>query len=133
MKNVTITRRFDAAFTRMLGSGEVIEVNFQAFVEALHEHDRLPPEWNEHLSTREWQGYWDAHLDNDVVIIYKRVGQEVRLTDIGRHEHIFLNYRRRAAQQGRLPGESKLERDQSTRRARRQKEKGRATFGQWPG
>jgi mRNA-degrading endonuclease YafQ of YafQ-DinJ toxin-antitoxin module len=116
----------------MRGSGDLDREVFQEFVQALSELDRLPLEWNEHPLTREWTGFWDAHLADDVVVLFKRVGTEVRLVDIGKHEDFFLNYRRSAAQEGRPPGQTGRERNQSLRNARKEKEKSKAIWGRWP-
>jgi len=100
MQKVSRSEQFKHSYARMLGSGDLDTETFEEFLILLSEHARLPPEWHEHPLTREWQGYWDAHLARDVVVIYKRVGNEVRLVDIGRHEHVFLNYRRWAVPPG---------------------------------
>jgi addiction module RelE/StbE family toxin len=116
----------------MLGSGDLDREVFQEFVQALSEHDRLPPEWNEHPLTREWTGFWDAHLADDVVVLFKRVGTEVRLVDIGRHKDFFQNYRRSAGQPEHPPGQSGRQHDQSLRDARKEKERRKGVWGHWP-
>ena len=116
----------------MRGSGNLEPEVFLEFVQALREHDHLPTEWNEHPLGREWAGFRDAHLADDVVVLFKRVGMEVRLVDIGKHEDFFLNYRRMATQQGRWPGQTERERNQQLRRARKEKEKDKASRDRWP-
>ncbi len=133
MPKISRSEQFNRSYSRLRGSGELDRDTFLEFSQTLGEDERLPPEWNEHTLTREWTGYWDAHLANDVVVIYKRAGNEVRLVDIGKHADFFANFRKMEPKSIHPPGSTKREREKAIRHARRVREKGKSVASRWPG
>jgi addiction module RelE/StbE family toxin len=96
MREVNSTTRFDRDYARLYQEGLVDPDDFQHFAYLLAKRDELPPEYGEHPLTDNWEGYQDAHLAGDVVVIFKRFRREVRLHRIARHEDLFPSRRRKS-------------------------------------
>jgi addiction module RelE/StbE family toxin len=95
MREVNSTTRFDRDYARLDRNGLVDPADFQHFAYLLAKHDELPSEYAEHPLTDNWEGYQDAHLADDVVVIFKRFRREVRLHRIGSHADLFPNRKRK--------------------------------------
>ena len=95
MREVNSTTRFDRDYARLDRNGFVDSADFQHFAYLLAKHDELPPEFAEHPLTDNWEGYQDAHLGSDVVVIFKRFPREVRLHRIGTHADLFPSRKRK--------------------------------------
>jgi len=70
--------------------------DFEHFLYLLAKADELPPEYEEHPLTDNWEGCRDAHLAADVVVIFKRRGGTVRLELVGTHTQLFGARKNRA-------------------------------------
>jgi addiction module RelE/StbE family toxin len=95
MREIRFTTRFDHDYARLERNGLVNWADFQHFLYLLAKYDELPPEYDEHPLTDNWAGYQDAHLENDVVVIFKRFRREVRLHRIGTHADLFPSRKRK--------------------------------------
>ena len=49
----------------------------------------LPDRYKDHPLKGDWHGYRDAHLEPDWLLIYRIVGNEVRLARTGTHADLF--------------------------------------------
>lgn len=49
----------------------------------------LPEKYKDHALTGNWKGWRDCHIKNDLVLIYKVVGDEIRLARLNTHSEIF--------------------------------------------
>ncbi|HHV6940066.1 TPA: type II toxin-antitoxin system YafQ family toxin, partial [Haemophilus influenzae] len=49
----------------------------------------LPEKYKDHALTGNWKGWRDCHIKNDLVLIYKIVGDEIRLARLNTHSEIF--------------------------------------------
>ena len=49
----------------------------------------LPPKYCNHPLKGDTSHYWDCHITNDCVLIYKISGEELRLARIGTHAELF--------------------------------------------
>jgi mRNA interferase YafQ len=95
MREIRTTRRFDLDFARLDRAGLVDWDDFRHFAYVLAKADPLPPEYREHPLTDDWQGFQDAHLADDIVVIFKRFRREVRLYRIGTHTDLFSSRKRK--------------------------------------
>jgi len=96
MREVKSSSGFDRDYAILNRMGLVDWDDFQHFAYLLAKHDELPPEYGEHPSTDDWEGYQDAHLADDVVVIFKRFNREVRLYRIGTHDDLFSDRKGKA-------------------------------------
>lgn len=58
-------------------------------IEILTESGTLPEGYNSHLLKRDFFGVYDSHLDDDIVLLWKKRGKTITLIRIGTHEDIF--------------------------------------------
>lgn len=49
----------------------------------------LPEKYKDHALTGNWKGWRDCHIKNDLVLIYKIMGDEIRLARLNTHSEIF--------------------------------------------
>lgn len=89
MQKIRFSRYFWATYTHCRRAGLVEKEDFEHFLYLLAKTDELPPEYGEHPLTDNWEGYRDAHLAGDVVVIFKRRPNEVRLERLGTHRQLF--------------------------------------------
>ena len=82
---------------------KVDEEDFEHFLYLLAKSDELPPEYDEHPLTDNWEGYRDAHLAADVVVIFKRRENVVWLELIGTHAQLFGARKNRATRSSKPP------------------------------
>jgi mRNA interferase YafQ len=55
----------------------------------LMEQKPLPSSYREHALKGNWNGYRDAHIEPDWLLIYRIVGDELRLARTGTHADLF--------------------------------------------
>jgi mRNA interferase YafQ len=108
MPEIKFSRRFLASLRVLDRAGLVSAEDFQHFLYLLTKTDELPPEYGEHPLTDNWEGYRDAHLAGDVVVIFKRRPKEVRLERIGTHAQLFSS-RKIQAKGGKKPSDKNFE------------------------
>lgn len=62
---------------------------FRALLALLVEEETLPKEYLDHPLKGDWKGYRDAHVEPDWLLIYRVVGNELRLARTGTHADLF--------------------------------------------
>lgn len=55
----------------------------------LIERRPLPRQYLDHSLKGDWKGYRDLHIESDWLLIYRVVGNELRLARTGTHNDIF--------------------------------------------
>lgn len=94
MLQLSKSKRFDAELQRAFGGG--LSPDDWAHLEYLFaKGEPLPDEYDEHRLTGNWEGFWDCHLEGDLVVIYKRTAKKVSLARIGTHAEIFRHRKKR--------------------------------------
>jgi mRNA interferase YafQ len=61
----------------------------------LAKRDALPDEYDAHPLTDNLQGYWDCHLEGDLILVYKRSSKKVILAAIGTHTELLRHRKNR--------------------------------------
>ena len=61
----------------------------RALIEALASEESLDPVHQDHPLKGEWQGFREAHIAPDWLLIYRVAGDELRLARTGRHSDLF--------------------------------------------
>ena len=51
--------------------------------------EALPERYNDHPLKGNWQGYRDAHIEPDWLLIYRIEGDELQLVRTGTHSDLF--------------------------------------------
>ena len=49
----------------------------------------IPPQYQDHPLSGEWNHYRDCHIEPDWLLIYKVVGSDLRLARTGTHSDLF--------------------------------------------
>jgi mRNA interferase YafQ len=60
-----------------------------AIIRKLQLGEALPASNRAHPLKGEWKGYWDCHVEPDLLLIYKVTDDEVRLARTGTHADLF--------------------------------------------
>ena len=60
-------------------------------LELLRENGTLSEEYSPHILHEKYAGYWEAHIEDDWLIIWRRKESELELllTDTGTHKQLF--------------------------------------------
>jgi mRNA interferase YafQ len=58
-------------------------------LELLIAKEELPASYKDHLLKGDWQGYRDAHIEPDWLLIYRVAGDEIYLARTGSHADLF--------------------------------------------
>lgn len=61
-------------------------------IELLINEEQIPADYVDHPLTGNWRGYRDTHIEGDWLLIYKIIGQELKLARTGSHQDIFSQY-----------------------------------------
>ena len=61
----------------------------EAAVDTLRIPAALPPQNRDHSLTGNWAGYKECHLAPDWLLVYKVLGNELRLARTGTHSDLF--------------------------------------------
>ncbi len=77
-------REFKKHIPLIINSPEYIEVMY-----CLLNSLPLPEKYKDHALTGNWKGWRDCHIKNDLVLIYKVVGDEIMLARLNTHSEIF--------------------------------------------
>lgn len=71
--------------------GAQLENLLRPLVAALSNDDVIPPARRDHALTGDWIGYRDCHIRPDLILIYRRVGDDVlQLIRLGSHSELGL-------------------------------------------
>ena len=87
---IRTTREFDVSLRRCIRQGRDIKI-FRETAEILAEHGSLPPEYNPHMLSGQFEGYWECHISSDWLLIWDQNDCELTLlmTDTGTHSDLF--------------------------------------------
>jgi mRNA interferase YafQ len=58
-------------------------------LELLIAKEELPASYKDHPLKGDWQGYRDAHIEPDWLLIYRVAGDEIHLARTGSHADLF--------------------------------------------
>lgn len=76
-------------FKKIVQSPKFNQIEYLKVMALLLNQSRLPAKYVNHPLRGDWTGYWDCHITNDCVLIYKEIDNELRLARIGTHADIF--------------------------------------------
>jgi len=90
MYQLIITNRFKKDVKRLQKRGFDMKIIKQAIID-LEKAGQLPPDFQPHKLLGDYAGYWEGHLKNDWLIIWKIIGDEdeIWLTRTGTHSDLF--------------------------------------------
>ena len=76
-------------FRRIVQSTKFNQAAYLTVLSLLITGKPLPAKYSNHPLSGNYAGYWDCHITNDCVLIYKIDGAELRLARIGTHSELF--------------------------------------------
>jgi len=78
-------------FRRIVQSPKFNQAAYLTVLSLLIAGKLLPAKYSNHPLSGDYSSYWDCHITNDCVLIYKVDGDELRLARIGTHSELFKN------------------------------------------
>lgn len=81
--------QFAKDFRKIVQSPKFNQAEYITVMSLLMKSANLPAKYLNHPLKGDWVGYWDCHITNDCVLIYKIYSGELRLARIGTHAEIF--------------------------------------------
>ncbi|MEY5050363.1 MAG: hypothetical protein RLZZ619_293 [Pseudomonadota bacterium] len=76
-------------FKRIVQSPKFNQTDYLIVMSLLIAQKRLPQKYKNHPLKGDYLGYWDCHVTNDCVLIYKATMNELWLARIGTHSMVF--------------------------------------------
>jgi mRNA interferase YafQ len=76
-------------FKRIVQSPKFNQTDYLIVMSLLIAQKRLPQKYKNHPLKGDYLGYWDCHVTNDCVLIYKATMNEFWLARIGTHSMVF--------------------------------------------
>ena len=76
-------------FRRFVQSPKFNQAAYLTVPSLLIDGKPLPAKYSNHPLSGDYAGYWDCHITNDCVLIFKIDAEELRLARIGTHSEIF--------------------------------------------
>ncbi len=58
-------------------------------ISILIEYGELPKEYGTHILRKDYSRVYDSHLDDDMILLWKKVRNTITLLRIGTHEDLF--------------------------------------------
>ena len=83
------TSSFSQDFKRVMRRGDLDLDDFAQALEILAESGTLPDEYKTHKLRKDYSGVYDSHLDEDLLILWKRNRNVITLLRMGTHEDLF--------------------------------------------
>ena len=83
------SNQYGKDFRRIVQSPKFNQAAYLTVLTLLVSGKPLPARYSNHPLIGEDVGYWDCHITNDCVLIYKVDGNELRLARIGTHAEVF--------------------------------------------
>lgn len=81
---------FTNAFKRDFKKYGVLSSAWIEAIFCLINDNALPEKYCDHALTGNWQGFRDCHIQPDLVLIYRKIGNNIlELVAIGSHAHLF--------------------------------------------
>lgn len=92
MYEISYTPRFLAAAKRCKKQGKDLSLLWDA-VRMLMEEGSLPESYNPHLLHDNLAGYWECHIEDNWLLIWKQNDKKLTLvlTNLGSHDELFHN------------------------------------------
>jgi mRNA interferase YafQ len=78
-------------FKRIVQSPKFNQTDYLIVLSLLLSQKRLPAKYKNHPLKGDFLGYWDCHITNDCVLIYKATMSDLLLARIGTHSELFKN------------------------------------------
>jgi mRNA interferase YafQ len=90
MATLVYTNRFKKDFKLLQKRGFNMDL-LKTVIIALEENGELPPENSPHKLSGDYSGFWEAHIKNDWIIIWKtyQAENEIWLARSGTHSDLF--------------------------------------------
>ena len=88
MLDVRYSTKFKKDFKTCMKRGYKMSLLQQA-VDTLRIPAQLPAKNRDHLLTGDYSGYRECHIEPDWLLIYRQVGNELRLDRTGTHADLF--------------------------------------------
>ena len=80
------------AFVRDLSKAKMSDKHLTRFIQYLHslsEQTSLPPEAKDHSLQGEWHDFREFHISGDLLVIYQREKEVIKLVRLGTHSQLF--------------------------------------------
>jgi mRNA interferase YafQ len=88
MREVEFAKQFDRDARRMERRGKDMR-KLRAMVELLVRGEAIPEQHRDHPLHGTWETYRDVHVEPDWIVIYKVMGNLLRLARTGSHSDLF--------------------------------------------
>ena len=89
MLNPITSSQYAKDFKRIVQSPKFNQAEYLTVMSLLISEQSLPTKYVNHRLIGEYKEYWDCHITNDCVLIYKIIDTELRLARIGTHSELF--------------------------------------------
>ncbi len=89
MLNPIPSSKYAKDFKRIVQSPKFNQTEYLTVMSLLISEQALPAKYVSHRLLGEYKEYWDCHITNDCVLIYKIIDNELRLARIGTHSELF--------------------------------------------
>lgn len=76
-------------FKRIVQSPKFIHSEYLVVLSLLIAGKALPAKYSNHPLSGTYNNFWDCHITNDCVLIYRIIDKELYLVRIGTHSEIF--------------------------------------------
>ncbi len=83
------SKQYGKDFRRIVQSPKFNQTEYLTVLTLLVSGKPLPSRYSNHPLKGDYVGYWDCHITNDCVLIYKIDGSDLRLARIGTHAELF--------------------------------------------
>lgn len=88
MRTLSKSKRFLQDLKHMKQLGKRLD-DMDYILELLLENDMPPAEFSPHKLRGKWKGYWECHIEEDWLLIYKMDTTTLYLTRTGTHQELF--------------------------------------------
>ncbi len=89
MLTAITSTQFDKDFKRIVQNPKFKQSEYLTVMTLLMSNQPLPAKYSNHPLIGNYDGYWDCHITNDCVLIYKIINNELRIARIGTHSSVF--------------------------------------------
>jgi mRNA interferase YafQ len=91
MRRIEHTNQFKRDFRRERRGRHraMLETSLPDLVEQLAADEPLAPALRDHALAGNWSGFRDCHIRPDLVLIYQKTGDALRLIRLGSHAELF--------------------------------------------
>lgn len=89
MRTIEPTTKFKRDYKRELKSNPSLDGMLEQVLNLLVADTELPSRLDDHGLNGEWKGCRDCHIRPDLLLIYEKIGQTLRLMRLGSHSELF--------------------------------------------